>query len=49
MNYKNLILVTLNAFILFVAFYILWRSLFTLLFFIIPLIYLFISLRKKHV
>lgn len=49
MNIKHLILVTINAFILFVAFYILSRSLFTLFFFITPFIYLVIIMRKRHV
>ncbi|MFA5486006.1 MAG: hypothetical protein WC275_02840 [Bacilli bacterium] len=49
MNIKHLLFITLNAFILFVAFYILTRSLFTLLFFLSPLLYLVIKMRKRHV
>ncbi len=49
MNIKHLLLITLNAFILFVAFYILTRSLFTLLVFVSPLLYIILKVRKRHV
>jgi len=48
MKVKSLILLFLNAFILFVITFILWRSFFSLIFFIIPFIYILISVRKKH-